>query len=142
MFSRKLKLTIYALLAALVVVAALLSLLDTNSSSPQATPAAGPDAAVVRQLEQAGSDITATHEIEFFLYFPSVDAAERGAAALANRGFSTEVRQGADGNATLCLAKKRMVPDVDELTRLRVELGEIAANLGGEYDGWGAPVVR
>lgn len=66
-----------------------------------------------------------------YLYFPAHAAACKARDRLQLRGFSTEVRRAAVGADWLVLARgtdEAGAPD-DELTRL-------AAELGGEYDGW------
>ena len=99
------------------------------------------DAVTLRELGKL-SDLRQVHQVEFFLYLPTESAAREVAGTLAARGFSAEVRPGAKGPAWLCFAVKPMVPELAELRRLRGEFEELTGRLGGEYDGWGSPVVR
>jgi len=109
----------------------------------QRGPALSGDAQVVEQLRQAGSDLRKPHVVEFFMYFP----AESGALSVANKvnaaGFSAEVKQAASGNLPwLTFATRSMVVTAAEMERLRSMLTELCEAEHGEYDGWGAPVVK
>lgn len=102
----------------------------------------GPDAWVIAQLERAGSNVGRAHDIEFFLYFPTREAADRAAVSVAALGMVVKVDRPASGNLWLVFATRQMVPAEKELARLRRALEAIAAAGQGEYDGWGAPVVK
>jgi hypothetical protein len=101
------------------------------------------DAATLRQLEKAGSDLSKPHTIEFFLYFPSEPAALEAAASLRLEGYTAEVRVGGgDGDRWLCFATLTVLPAHATLVGAREQLQRLAAELGGEYDGWAAQIVR
>ena len=101
------------------------------------------DADVIEQLRQAGSDLQQQHPIEFFFYFPVRLAAERACSTLESQGFSAVVFQaGASTSEFLCQANKPLVPALETLTHLRSQFESLAAEFGGEYDGWGSPVVK
>jgi hypothetical protein len=77
------------------------------------------------------------------MYFP----AEAGALSVANKvdaaGFSAEVRQAASGNLPwLTFATRSMVVTTAEMERMRTMLTELCVAEHGDYDGWGAPVVK
>ena len=101
-----------------------------------------PDAAVIDQLSAAGSDISKPHTIEFFTYFPAEDTAKTACGSLADNGFSVAVHFNALTDEYLCFATMEVVPTLEEMHRLRSELETLASELGGEYDGWGTPVVE
>ena len=101
-----------------------------------------PDQQVLDQLKAAGSDLTKPHNIEFFLYFPSEQKANEAGTQLKKEGLSIEVRGAAVSSDWLCFGKKEMIPKHSELVRLRRVFEALAKKLGGEYDGWGSPVVR
>jgi hypothetical protein len=105
------------------------------------TQASNSDAAVIEQLREAGSNLEKPHPIEFFLYFPTEAAAESACETLRSRDFSVSVRPSASTSEFLCFATKLLIPTIDELSRLTTELDTLASELGGEYDGWGSPVV-
>ena len=108
---------------------------QTNSQSD-------PDQQVLDQLKAAGSDLSKSHKIEFFLYFPSEEKAKNAAVDLRKEGLTAEVRTAAIGADWLCFGTKEMVPRHSELVRLRKVFERLAKNLNGEYDGWGSPVVK
>src|ERR1041385_423250 len=70
---------------------------------------ADPDATTLRQLQQAGSDLTKPHEPEFFLYVPTEAGARKIAETLTAEGFKTDVHQTQSGKDWLCKGTKRMV---------------------------------
>jgi len=100
-----------------------------------------PDQMVIAQLRKAGSDISKPHAIEFSLYFPTQAAASQAASHVRDAGFYSEVRRAAQGDSWLCFATKEMVPTQDALENIRSNFTSLATSLGGEYDGWGSPVV-
>lgn len=100
------------------------------------------DLSVIESLEEAGSDLSKEHVPEFFLYLPSEPAARQAAERLRAEGFLVTVEPAADGVNWLCLASKSMRLERSALLELRRELQSIVAPLGGQYDGWGAPVVQ
>lgn len=101
-----------------------------------------PDQQVLDQLKDAGSNLNKPHPIEFFLYFPTEELANRAASEVKGEGFNVKVELGADNSSWLCLATKQMIPENVELVRLRKRFDEIAQKFQGEYDGWGAGVVK
>jgi hypothetical protein len=122
---------------ALVLVVAVLAFLRRAGAE------VAPDAQVLSHLRQAGSDLSKTHHVEFFMYFPDEEAAQRIASRLVPQGFGVRVEPAADGRSEwLVLATRPMVPQAAELERLRGHLTALASSEGGSYDGWGAPVVQ
>jgi hypothetical protein len=104
---------------------------------------AAPDAQVLSHLRKAGSDLSKTHHVEFFMYFPDEDAAQRVASRLVPQGFGVRVEPAAAGRPEwLVLATRPMIPQAPELERLRGHLTTLASSENGTYDGWGAPVVE
>lgn len=102
----------------------------------------GPDAFVIAQLERAGLNLARAHDIEFFLYFPTQEAAERASVKVAALGMVVKVDRAATGEQWLVFATRNMVPAEKEMARLRRAMEAIAAAEQGEYDGWGAPVTK
>ncbi len=101
-----------------------------------------PDGQVIQQLKKAGSNISKLHDIEFFFYFPTLEAAEKIATALKSEGFTAKAQPAAKGNDFVVLATKSMIPSDTELTALRQKFNAMSASEKGEYDGWGSPVVK
>jgi hypothetical protein len=101
-----------------------------------------PDGQVIEQL-RTHSDLSKPHEVEFFLYFPTRDAAEQAAQQIRPRGFDVNVEPGSpDSGKWLAFATKSMLPDLDEMEKIRSEFEDLAESLGGEYDGWGTAFVE
>jgi hypothetical protein len=102
----------------------------------------GLDAQVIAQLRKAGSNLAKPHQIEFFLYVATREAAERLASKVRQLHFDVKVEPAAKGSDWLVLATKSLVPAESELVRLRTTFGELAAAENGTYDGWGTEVVK
>jgi hypothetical protein len=101
-----------------------------------------PDAATIHQLQKAGSDLTKPHEPEFFLYLPTEVTARQVADSLTHLGFTTQAKHAEQGTDWLCRATKRMILTHDALAKLRLDFIALLTPLGGDYDGWGAEVVK
>ncbi|MEO8020018.1 MAG: ribonuclease E inhibitor RraB [Pseudomonadota bacterium] len=103
------------------------------------------DARVIDQLRKRGSDPFRPHDVDFFLAFPTREAAEGLAAQLTSEGFKTDVVDTPEnGELRYSLhAQKSLqltVPDMQDLSR---RLTEAALAQNGRYDGWNAkPNVR
>jgi len=78
--------------------------------------------------------------VRHYLYFPKKFIAERAAGRLRDAGFEVEVRKGADGVNWLALATGSPLKDEGDMQRMRDQMEALAADLGGEYDGWEAAV--
>jgi hypothetical protein len=79
------------------------------------------------------------NSIDHYLYFPKKSQAEKAEKRLKAKGWSVEIRLGADGENWLALAKQP-VP-IEDIEEVRDELERLTEELGGEYDGWGAAVT-
>ena len=101
-----------------------------------------PDAQVLAQLKMAGSDLSKPHPMEFFLYAPTKEAAERLELKVQALHFETKVQPAAKGPDWLVLATKSMVPKQADLALIREQFTALAAAEKGEYDGWGSAVVQ
>src|SRR5689334_15282448 len=86
------------------------------ASIAQTEPQLDPDQEVIDQLKKAGSDLSKTHEINFYLYFPSEEKAKSAAVEVQKEGLSVKVRPAAMGADWLCLGTKEMVPELSEMT--------------------------
>jgi hypothetical protein len=102
----------------------------------------GPDAAVIAQLKKAGSNLSKPHAIEFYLYFPVREAADRVAEKIRAAGFAAKVDRAAKGPDWIVLATKTMVPTETALASIRRDFDAWASAEKGQYDGWGTPVVK
>lgn len=78
----------------------------------------------------------ALHKITNYLYAPTREAACTIDDELKRRGFATTMRLGADGVNWLVLATIEAVPSIELIDSLRNIMEPLAADAGGEYDGW------
>jgi len=117
------------------------------AAKPSAKPAAKPagndksaaspdDKMVLEQLREAGSDLSKPHVLEFYLYFPAEQSAHQAAEKLESEGFEGELKPSVGEATWLCLVRKRMVPELNEIVAMRRKLSSLAKEFKGEYDGW------
>ena len=97
---------------------------------------------VIEQLRLAGSNLSKPHPIDFYIYVPSKEAAQRVANALSPKNFKVKVEPSAAGSGWLALASKEVIPTPSALAQLRREMTSLARSEQGEYDGWEAAVVK
>lgn len=100
------------------------------------------DANTLMELAAAGSDLGQAHEVEFFFYLPSEQAAQAVAETLRQDGFAIRLEAVDPGHDWLCLGSRAMTPVLGELRQLRTRFTALAETHGGAYDGWGATVVH
>ena len=101
------------------------------------------DEKVLAQLKKAGSDLSKPHTIQFYLYFPSAEAANAAAVKVQTLSFAVvRVDKAAKGDDWLLLASKRMVPGKEAITKVSSELTAVAKDGKGDYDGWEAQVTE
>jgi hypothetical protein len=86
------------------------------------------------------SQVGAHHTVRHYLYLPDARSGGLVAADLLRDGFAIEERVGADGDSWLVLATHTIIPSEETLARLRQAMEALAAQFGGEYDGWEAAV--
>lgn len=98
------------------------------------------DAKVFTELKNAGHDFSKETEVDFYLYFPEQGAAAGTLQVLSADGYTGEIKN-QDGK-WLCHLKKKMVLTADKIDMERFKFRDLTVNAGGEYDGWGAPVLK
>lgn len=96
--------------------------------------------AAEREKKQVAGDESLDRGMQHFLYFPRKMDAEGAGEQLRNRGFSVEVRPSTDGKEWLALATKASPKTAEEMDERRDEMEALAAQFGGDYDGWEAPI--
>lgn len=106
------------------------------------SPSQDVDATTLSGLADAGSDLSQPHEMEFFFYLPTEQAAQSVADTLRREGFAIRLEAVDPGHDWLCLGSRKMTPALGELRRLRTRFAALAESHGGAYDGWGATVVQ
>jgi len=100
------------------------------------------DRQVILQLQKAGSDISKPHNIDFFFYFPTLEAANRIAERLKSEGFSAKAGHAAKGENFIVEATKSLIPAESTLVNLRHKFNQMSASENGDYDGWGSEIVK
>ena len=88
----------------------------------------------------AGVDPAVPYWVEHFLYFPRRRWAEQAARQLRQLGYEVEVSESATEGSWLVLARCQMLPTEEDIDTVAEQLRELAAEYGGEYDGWGMDV--
>jgi hypothetical protein len=92
------------------------------------------------QTENSTSQRRASEPMKHYLYFAKKANAEEAGEQLRHRGFSVEVRKSASGEDWLILATKAPPKTGEQIDELRDEMEALAAQFGGEYDGWEAAI--
>jgi hypothetical protein len=106
---------------------------------PRDGDAADGDVEVIAQLRAAGANLADARPVDFFLYFPTQSVAQDAGARVDGPARQVTVEPAASGPAWLVHVVETMVVDVDAMRTRRHEFDGLARELGGEYDGWGAP---
>jgi regulator of RNase E activity RraB len=88
----------------------------------------------------AGVDPAVPYWVEHFLYFPRRRWAQQAARQLRQLGYEVEVSESATEGLWLVLARCQMLPTEEDIDTVAEQLRELAAEYGGEYDGWGMDV--
>ena len=99
------------------------------------------DLALMGQLIQQGADLHQPRHALYYLYFPSRDAAERGAAEGRAAGSTCEVRDPRaeyPGQWSLVCERPDAVLDPNGVNAADDLFQGLADRLGGEFDGWEA----
>jgi hypothetical protein len=94
------------------------------------------DDAVIDQLRRFDVDLSKPRDTLFYLYFPAEADARLAQEELVGRGFSVEVDRAAMGTQWLCLATKKVAPQLAEISSLTSSLIELAKEYRGMFDGW------
>lgn len=101
------------------------------------------DRRVVEAMQQGGDRVEVPRPIDHTVYFRSVEAREQFTRAVAALGFEADAATDGDGHLRFGLIVRRRDPvSLDHIHAVVCELIEAAEEVGGQYDGWGAPLVR
>lgn len=100
------------------------------------------DAKVIEQMRKAGADLNKAVPIDFYIYFSDQQSAARAEVELRTKFDSVQLKPPGDGQLWLCLATKSMVPNLQAIRQINLSLEALAKSLGGDYDGWEAPIVK
>lgn len=96
---------------------------------------------VLDQLKECGSNFSRPHKLDFYLYVPTESAAKRAAKKVRESQFTVQIHPPPrKGDAWLCLASITVAPETAALSQIGDFFTQIAASLGGEFDGWNARI--
>jgi hypothetical protein len=98
------------------------------------------DLARLGDLREIGSRLDLPHPVRAFLALPDEGRAREAGEELGRKGFSCQLRSGADGS-WMVTSVTRMVPTPGAITRLREQMEAVASASDGSYRGWDAPPV-
>jgi len=94
------------------------------------------DAECLEIMRQEGIDLSRPRTLEFWLNFPSREAALGAQPAAVAAGFEASVAGGGPGSPQPALiARKLLLPTKAELSAVRATLVEVARKHGGTYVG-------
>jgi len=94
---------------------------------------------ILDQLQRFGSDLTRTHDVSFWLYFPSEEAARQAAREAEYTGLSAEVTPpipDSSNSMWLCLLHCPHIPDESILDGICRLCDQLVAQFHREFDGW------
>ena len=96
---------------------------------------------ILDQLRSHGADLTQPREVLHYSYFADRVAADAAANAIRASGYRVTIDGSASGDGTwLALATAEVVVDDSTVDSTRARFEGIAAEHGGDYDGWEAAV--
>ncbi len=97
-----------------------------------------PDEAVLDLLQLSSADQSKKRSVDFYLYFPTEETAKMADAKLTSLGFEVEIgkMEFKTDMKWLCLASKKIHPDLQTLMFIRKAMERIAEKWNGFYDGW------
>jgi hypothetical protein len=87
-----------------------------------------------------GDDLARLREVEHFAYLPTEDAAHRAIERLEHAGFHCSTISYGDTHAVRAVRSDAV--DEESARYFVREVTAIVTDLGGDYDGWGAPVIN
>jgi uncharacterized protein (TIGR01619 family) len=99
---------------------------------------------LVEQLVSGGDDLSQPRDVDHWLYFPSEHSRDQFIAQVDHEGFRGEAftadQPDAEFGFGLRIVRSDRV-DLETIDPLAIDLFLRAEACGGEYDGWGCPVV-
>jgi len=100
------------------------------------------NAGVLRRMAADGDELENTRDIEFNHLFSREESAVEFIQAARGLGYlRCEHEFWKDRVSWLTAIRIRMVPTLDEITRIEFELSELAKSFDGKPDGWGCMEV-
>ena len=99
------------------------------------------DSKTIQALIDNGSDISKSHEVDFFLDFNTFEEAAPVAQFMEKDEFSVKMFQNEDGTYTI-EAKKSVIPTLETMSAITTRFNDLTEKYGGNYDGWGTEIVE
>ena len=118
------------------------ALLQACASSAPETQVASKDARIIQKLQAAGKNLNQKRNIEFFLYFPKQNDAEKVASTLTAEGYMVELSKDDFKKMWLVLATKKITPNETRLKQLRQKFEAMTNQAGGKYLDCGTPMAE
>lgn len=102
------------------------------------------DLTVLGQMNAHGADLRLPRTVDYFVHFPTQEAAIAAMARVQADGYDCDVTAATDAtsNPWTLVAKKPgvVLADADSVARARDLFDGLASDHGGTFDGWGAPI--
>ena len=92
------------------------------------------DVRVLEALRELGTDPARPHGVRHFLYVPDRFGAMQVSATLAEEDWETSVQESEDVCLVVAARSQALLEPLVRRTRMRLE--SLAAEYGGQYDGW------
>ncbi len=100
------------------------------------------NAEVLRRMAADGDSLINKRDIEFNHLFAREDAAVDFLKAVREKGYLRGTHEfWSERVSWLTSIRIRMVPTLEEITEIELDLGEIASRFDGKPDGWGCMEV-
>lgn len=114
--------------------AALVALATPRSNSEDMMSS---DAETLKALAEAGSDLTKPHLIDHWIFFQDESGARAAAKDLVASGFVVvSLDKDPEGSEWRLLARKEMVPRLEDVEKTSAVVEALARRNNGDYDGW------
>lgn len=129
----------------LLVLAALLALarVAVIVRKARSAPRDDWDARMVKDLRASGANAFTPYEIDFFFSLPDEQACGLLRQRLESEGFATDARGMNEQAEGISLhASKRLRLSVSEMQEYTRRFHDLAAQFGGQYDGWTTDKTR
>ena len=95
---------------------------------------------VLRQMDEAGDDLSLPRSIDFVHLFAGKEAAQCFSGQAREAGYDVSLYEpheaSGEGASWAVICSWDMLPTHGEITRVEQELAELAKSFGGRGDGW------
>jgi len=95
------------------------------------------NAEVLEGIAARGTDLSVPRQVDFAHVFFSETEALRFKDAAEEAGHQVSMEKDVSGELWDVIASTKIVPSVEQVTRIEDELDGLARSFGGQADGWG-----